>query len=439
MGINHHESLKDLEQIVKNVPEAQRAAVLKQLMIANSIEPLTLGSNGVGSEGSELESFVDNVFLGTKNGTVEIDKIATDEFSLATEITITSTNGKPPNSNEYNSSSVNVTLPALLCKYNYLYNNEGKLYMHQGGDYNGEAALYSRRYELPGITSYYGVQVGSKVYIGGDAIIVRDLETNSMLEEDQLPTPYEMYRTGIIVHDGWVYFIGQADTGKSKYFRRVNIKTKEIEVLTNLPIALDGSGGIGIGDDIYILGGRTVYNTYKYNITTGLFTKLASMPYYGYNVHGFHKDGYIYCVSPTYSSMSVYLMRYDIANNTWTSTKLLHNSFIGGIFGEYLYYMKTSEGTFKVNMITGYTSKISTYCSSYGTYDERGIHPYKNKIYMFGDNYTKGHMVECNIMDGVYELDEPVEHELGIDATIKSYSPITKVYIDGMNSIIDIK
>ena len=435
MGINHHESLKDLEQIVKNVPEAQRAAVLKQLMIANSIEPLTLGSGDV----SETEAFVDNVFLGTKEGTVDIDKITTNEFSLATEITITSTNGKSPDSTEYNSSSVNVALPALLCKYNYLYSNEGKLYMHQGGDYNGKASLYSRRYEMPGITSYYGVQVGNKVYIGGDTIIVHDLETNSMLEEDQIPAPYDMSRTGIIVHDGWVYFIGHSSTAKSKYFRRVNIETKESEILTNLPISLDGSGGVGIGEDIYILGGRTMTGAYKYNIPTGVFTKLGNMPNYGYNIHGFHKDGYIYCVSPTYSGSYTYLMRYDIANNAWSKTSLHHTDFIGGICGEYLFYMKTDEGTFKVNMITGHTTKLSTYCSSYSAYDERGVHPYKNKMYMLGDNYTSGHMVECHIMDGVYELDVPVEHELGIDATITSYSPITKVCIEGMNSIIDIK
>lgn len=419
-------------QVAQIVPKTQEEYLLLQVPIGGTTPP----GDSEGSS-SELMEFADNVYINTDDAEIQIEEIIPLADSLTSQITLVSTNGKDPTDPAYLEVTQDITLPTYPgtsdVGKNYIHRVGDTMYMRQEGEVKGDYTMGPSRYETPGITTCYGVQVGQKVYFGGDKLLVHDIPTGTCLVADQLPQPYTFNRTGIIVHDGWLYTIGHADlTGAyGKQFNRINLVTKEIERLTDLPTALDGSGGVGVGDYIYIIGSRSGTTVYRYCISTKEFEQLANCLSSGYNITGVYYQGCIYCASPVYkSSNTTRIQCYNIAANSWyTIGYTTSYGFIGGIVGEYLYYMKSGSGIFRVHLITGITEQLSTTSWSYSSNTEVFFAVYQQYMQLIGNNYTAGHIIYSVNIKGLTPLATPVEHPLEFTGRIKSFPNLTKLYV----------
>lgn len=104
------------------------------------------------------------------------------------------------------------------------------------------------------------------------------------------------------------------------YTYKYNLSTDIYTQLANIPSGMSSGSVTRVGDYIYVGGASNNRDFYRYNIASNTYTKLANSPYYLYGSQMVGVGNFIYTFGNVFtSSYSKKVYKYDIASNTWTS------------------------------------------------------------------------------------------------------------------------
>lgn len=239
-------------------------------------------------------------------------------------------------------------------------------------------------------------------------------------------------------------FIRQCKTNKEELLSTKQVSDSTLDKIT-LQYEAGYAGSVGVGDKLYILGGRNYSTTYTtrlmvFDIKTCVTSVLSPIPV-GRQYHGLvHHNGKLYAIGGKLSSSTISneLYIYDIETDTWTTGTSMK------YYREYVTAEVVNDKIYVIGSNSTNGNKVEVYDIAANTWSElnnlpmsylyaTAHHVYNNKIYFYGGNQGYTSSTEIN----VYNTENDT-WEIGVNYLSKSCGSYAnailynnKVYISG--------
>lgn len=425
-----------VEQVTQLQPKTVEEVILK------SIDGLSSGGgDSTDPEESGSITAYGNLFVGTTKGTTKIKRLVPKQLNGSNILTIRSSNGVPEDHPNYQYVDTEVTFPAVLAgegdKANIYANGEVLEAYEAYTSFVAPSKYIPHTTAIKSDTEWMSTVVGHLAYIGYIGTLrVFNMKTASFDPNDPITSPYPLNETMFFHSDGWMYFISSKDEADALKLIRVNLTTKEVERLPDLPEPRPGAGGIKIGDKIYIGPGYAT-TLLILDLKTGTWSQSCTVPSqtrsYMYHENGyiyFTRGGYVYKSNPSPRPTC----RYSIADNTYSVFDVYASwGFINPVHegGRYLIYTNGNVEVGIQDIVTGTRRTLSTNYR-YFTRDIIGaMVMYETKLYNIdAGDYTLATMTGMSSIT-------PVTHQFEIPE-IPTYEGATRIEVIGMESTIEI-